>query len=252
MEHWLGLLDVPIFVSRRRLTRRKTFPRALGRWALDSGGFTEISQFGEWQVTPADYITEVRRFRDEVGGMDWASPQDWMCEPMMLEKTGLTVADHQRLTIDSYLELRAAAPDLPFIPVLQGWELGDYLSHIEAYDDAGVDLSSEPVVGLGSVCRRQNTNEAAHIVRAIAAKGIKLHGFGFKLDGLRKIADVLASADSLAWSYGARRQEPLDGCTHKSCANCMKYAMQWRGKVMSAIESPKQPALPGQWYGGAA
>ena len=45
---------------------------------------------------------------------------DWMCEPAMLARTGLTVAEHQAGTVANYLELRAAAPELPFIPVLQG------------------------------------------------------------------------------------------------------------------------------------
>jgi hypothetical protein len=246
--HWLRLTDVPLFVSRRRLVKRKTLPRALGRWALDSGGFTEISQFGGWEVSPSQYISEVRRFKDEIGNMDWAAPQDWMCEPMMLERTGLAVKDHQRLTIESYLTLRTEAPDLPFIPVLQGWELGDYLDHIADYERAGINLADEAVVGLGSVCRRQNTTEAAHIVRALSGNGINLHGFGFKVAGLRAAGDAMTSADSLAWSYGARRQPPLRGCTHQSCSNCIKYALQWREKVMTAIDAPKQPALPGDWY----
>ena len=47
LPQWLGRIDVPLFVSHRMLHKRRTFPRALGEWALDSGGFTEISMFGE-------------------------------------------------------------------------------------------------------------------------------------------------------------------------------------------------------------
>lgn len=39
---WLGRYDVPMFISRRRLSSRKSLPQARGRWALDSGGFTEL------------------------------------------------------------------------------------------------------------------------------------------------------------------------------------------------------------------
>ena len=46
-----------------------------------------------------------------------------MCEPFMLAKTGLTVAEHQARTVANYLELRSLAPELPFVPVLQGWSL---------------------------------------------------------------------------------------------------------------------------------
>ena len=40
---WLAKLDVPLFVSRRRLATLRKLPRAVGSWALDSGGFTELS-----------------------------------------------------------------------------------------------------------------------------------------------------------------------------------------------------------------
>ncbi len=34
------------------------------------------------------------RYRDEIGCLLWAAPQDWMCEPWITAKTGLTVAEH--------------------------------------------------------------------------------------------------------------------------------------------------------------
>jgi hypothetical protein len=40
---------------------------------------------------PADeYAGLVARYAEEIGGMDWAAPQDWMCEPWIIEKTGLS------------------------------------------------------------------------------------------------------------------------------------------------------------------
>jgi len=40
------------------------------------------------------------------------------------------------------------------------------------------------------------------------------------------------SADSMAWSFTARRRPVrLDGCTHKTCANCPRWAEQWAQKV---------------------
>src|SRR5437763_16185605 len=116
---WLGQLDLPLFVSRRRLAGRRTLPRARTAWALDSGGFTELSMHGRWTLSPAAYAAEVRRYRDEIGHMAFAAPQDWMCEPHMLRQTGLCVAEHQRRTVDNYGELSALAPNLPWMPVLQ-------------------------------------------------------------------------------------------------------------------------------------
>lgn len=145
--NWLPLSSVPLFVSRRVLGPMKTLPRANCEWALDSGGFTELSMHGRWTLSAADYVADVRRFTDEIGRLAWAAPQDWMCEPSMLAKTGLSVADHQQRTIDNYLELMAIAPEMPWTPVLQGWAISDYWRHAEAYGVAGVNLQALPSSG---------------------------------------------------------------------------------------------------------
>ena len=153
----------------------------------------------------------------------------------MLKRTGLTVACHQARTIANYLELRAVAPDLPIIPVLQGWALTDYWRHVEAYYAAGVDLGSLPLVGVGTVCRRQSTSMATALLGSLKAEGLKLHGFGFKLQGLRASAGSLESADSMAWSYNARRNPPRAECSHMNCANCLPYALEWREKIQGLL-----------------
>lgn len=243
--HWLRddrFRDVPLFVSRRALMRYKRLPQAVGLWDLDSGGFTELTMHGRWTVSAKDYARDVARFRAEIGGMGWAAPQDWMCEPWMLRKTGLTVEEHQRRTIDNVLELRALGCDV--IPVLQGWRVSEYHGHVEAYDRAGLNLRVEPVVGLGSVCRRQATDEAARLVRSLASLGIALHGFGFKSNGLRAVHEHLVSADSLAWSFRARRSPPLPGCKHRSCSTCVVYALRWRERLLSSLRhKPDQLTL---------
>lgn len=242
---WLTRAGVPLFISDVRLRVYKTLPRAAAAWALDSGGFSELQYHGKWTVTPQEYITRVRRYRDEIGHLQWAAPQDWMCEPVVIAGgqggplhfvgTGLTVAEHQARTVDNFLELRQLAPDLPFIPVLQGYRMDEYLACADLYAASGVDLASEPLVGLGSVCRRQATGEAHAIIEALRFRGIRrLHGFGVKTLGLARYGHLLDSADSLAWSYDARRSPRLPGCEgHKNCANCLRYALRWRERVLS-------------------
>jgi hypothetical protein len=235
--NWLAMAGVPLFVSRRTLAPYRTLPRAIAPWALDSGGFSELTINGRWTVSARDYAADVRRFREEVGQLEWAAPQDWMCEHAMLKRTGLTVAEHQRLTIANYLELRAIAPDLPIIPVLQGWGLTDYWRHAEAYDAAGIDLAALPLVGVGTVCRRQNTTMATALLGSLKNDGLKLHGFGIKLQGLRAASGSLESADSMAWSYNARRNPPREECSHMNCANCLPFALEWRAKVTDVLEA---------------
>src|SRR5690606_6523505 len=113
--------QVPLFVSHRTLARRKSLPTATCDWALDSGGFTELSMHGEWVTPQREYVTAVRRYAAEIGRLTWAAPQDWMCEPWLISATGLTVEEHQRRTIESVLSLREQAPEIAWVPVLQGW-----------------------------------------------------------------------------------------------------------------------------------
>lgn len=256
--NWLSLSTAPFFVSDRRLRNRRTLPTAAGRWALDSGGFTELQQYGTWAhgPTPSEYADRARRYRDTIGGLEWAAPQDWMCEPIVIAGgpvgpirfagTGLSVAEHQRRTVANFLELRRIAPDVPFIPVLQGYTLTEYLTCSDRYHDAGVDLAAEPTVGIGSVCRRQATTEAAEIIRAVCDRipGVRLHGFGIKTSGLGSYGSLLASSDSMAWSAAARRSPRLPGCTHTSCANCPRFAFRWRERVLASLSGQTTRAHP--------
>ena len=236
---WLGTVDVPLFLSYHRMYdrlekgRKSAFRPAKAQWALDSGGFTELDNYGKWTIPPKQYVKSVLRYRDEIGMLDWCAPQDWMCEDRILRKTGLSVRIHQDRTIQSYLDLKAMAPDLPVAPVLQGWLLQHYLEHIEAWERAGVDLRQEPIVALGTMCRRQDTLRASWIVREIAERGIRAHALGAKVTGLGTYSSLIASSDSLAWSMHALKQHLTYSphCHHKDdgpCNNCRDWALAWR------------------------
>jgi hypothetical protein len=103
-------------------------------------------------------------------------------------KTGLSVREHQERTVANYLDLRDRGP---FIPVLQGWTLDDYERCIDLYEDAGVDLTTEPLVGIGTVCRRQARPRSPQIVGALSSYGLSLHGFGMKSRGLARVSAQL-------------------------------------------------------------
>jgi hypothetical protein len=242
---WLWKAAFPLFVSHARLAPVRRLKNATCAWALDSGGFTQLQREGRWTITPAAYVAAVRRYRDQIGGLAWAAPQDWMCEPAIIQGgryggqtfvgTGLSVREHQERTVANYLELTSLAPDLPFIPVVQGFTLPQYKTCLALYETAGVDLTRAPLVGLGSVCRRQSTAQIHHIVSTLAGRGLRLHGFGVKTGGLQSYGRRLASADSMAWSYNARRRPPLPGHTHSNCANCRIYAARWRERLLLSL-----------------
>jgi hypothetical protein len=239
--HWLWTpaAAFSLFVSRRTLSRCKTVRPATCAWALDSGGFTELSTYGEWLTSPAEYVRDVARWDREIGRLEWAAPQDHMCEPWILAKTGLTVGEHQARTVENFLLLGEIWPgesdaECPFMPVLQGWTLADYERCADRYAAAGVVLEDYPVVGLGSVCRRQDSEQIGAIVSAFTPQ-YAVHGFGVKTGGLLRYGYRLTSADSLAWSYAGRREPPMAGHPHKNCANCLQFAARWRERVLAAV-----------------
>lgn len=237
---WLRRAGVPLFVSRVRLEKMRTWPRAIAPWAMDSGGYSALSKPPHrWPITVPQYADQIGRAAEEIGMLEWAAPMDSMCEPHVLAGTGRTVEYHQHETVERYLELIDLV-GVPVPPVLQGFTLADYWRCVDFYAVAGVDLFSLPLVGLGTVCRRQATTEIGNLVRSLAAAGLPLHGFGVKLDGLAAYGRLLESADSMAWSLGARMAGPQEGCPHGkdgtgSCGNCIRYALEWRAKVVDRI-----------------
>lgn len=233
---------VPVMVSHGRLRTRKRLPRAAAPWVCDSRGFTELSQHGRWTIVARDYARALRRYAQQVGNLVWASPQDWMCEPWILRKTGLTVTEHQDRSVESVLQLRGLlAGEVHIIPVVQGYRLIDYLRCADRYAQHGIDLRAEPVVGLGSVCRRQATDEIHTIVSVLSSMGLKLHGFGVKTVAVEVVGELLESADSEAWSYAARRR--IVHCGHglvKWAANCRMCALEWRDDLLSRLGHAQQ------------
>jgi len=146
-------------ISVRRLRDRKT-DLAVGEWLRDSGAFTELRDYGRYRQPVSSYAAAIRRW-SRCGHLVAAVAQDYMCEPAILQQTGLTVADHQRLTIARYDELRGHVPHTTYIlPVLQGSQPHEYAQHVRAY---GRRLPTGAWVGVGSLCSR--SRNPAKIVR---------------------------------------------------------------------------------------
>lgn len=237
----------PLFVSIRTINRIKSRPLSVNDWCCDSGGFTELTLHDKWLTTPEQYVEDLYS-ASQIGRLVWASPQDWMCEPHMIAKTGLSVNIHQHLTCENFVTLSTIAPDLPIIPVLQGWEPDDYRKHLLMYESYGIDLRHYATVGLGSFCRRANVNGVRELVIDLHNYGLKLHGFGLKQDGLRLFGDHLTSSDSMAWSFtgriAGRQGINLCGKTHraKGCGDCWEWAQTWADRVANTTQTA-QPLL---------
>jgi hypothetical protein len=195
------------FVSVARLWDRKG-PFPVNEWIMDSGAFKVVERHGGYPagMSVEEYARRIRRF-STCGTLLAAVAQDYMCEPHMLARTGLTVEDHQRLTVERYDALISCDTGGVYVmPVLQGYAPEDYVRHIRMYGDR---LEPGMWVGVGSVCKRNGDPGAIEEV-LLAVKAARpdllLHGFGVKTTALRSrlVRDLLHSADSMAWSFAAR------------------------------------------------
>lgn len=194
------------FISVNVLRRRKS-DFQVNSWIMDSGAFTEISTFGAYRTKVEDYAKLIDRW-SLCGNMELAVSQDYMCEPFILQKTGMNVTQHQQLTIDRYKELLEQNTLTTILPVLQGYQPQEYVEHLKMY---GCLLKENMRVGVGSVCKRNSKpQQIANVLSAIKQErpDLRLHGFGLKTTALldNYICSLLYSADSMAWSFAARRE----------------------------------------------
>lgn len=231
------------FISANRLWNQKA-PILVNEWVMDSGAFTEISTHGRYRSSVEDYAEVIRRFARS-GDLKAAVAQDFMCEPHILEKTGLTIPDHQRLTIERYDALIACdVGGVTIMPVLQGFAPEDYAHHLRLYGDR---LRPNMWVGVGSVCKRQGSPKAIlEVLKAIHQErpDLRLHGFGVKLTALKnkEVRDHLHSADSMAWSFAARKAREN---THD-----IWTALEYERKVLKATGG--EPGDFARWFANRA
>lgn len=223
------------FVSVHVIANRKSgFPAR--EWIMDSGAFTTINKYGGYPEPVQQYAEKIKRWSNN-GKLLAACAQDYMCEESALSKTGLTIPDHQRLTIERYDELMKCKPPVYILPVLQGFAPIDYQNHLRTY---GKRIKDGAWVGVGSICKRNS--DPAEIVRVLYAvrrlrPDLRLHGFGLKASALNSpaIVDALHTADSMAWSYEAR----MRGYN----ANSWHYAKQFEIKINRRVAHAKREHL---------
>jgi hypothetical protein len=226
------------FVSVNRLRKRKG-PFAVGDWIMDSGAFTEISTHGRYRHGVSEYAAEIRRWASN-GNLLAAVAQDYMCEPHIVAKTGLSVPEHQRLTIERYDALVAeSTAGVYILPVLQGYAPADYVAHVDMYGDR---LGRGAWVGVGSVCKRNgDPSQVAAVLLAIkqARPDLRLHGFGLKTTALADplVRSLLETADSMAWSFHAR----INGRN----GNDYREAHRWTENITSRPVQYQLDILPG-------
>jgi hypothetical protein len=223
------------FLSINRLRQRKS-PFPVKRWIMDSGAFVEVTTHGSFRHDEREYVDQITRW-SRCGELLAAVSQDYMCEAPALKKTGLTVREHQDLTVERYRNIRSLNKSGVYImPVLQGRTAHDYVQHIKSY---GRLIKHGSWVGVGSVCKRNGKpTEVLSILQSIlhVRPDLQLHGFGLKLTAIADpgVRHLLSTADSNAWSFHARK--------NGRSSNAVEEALAYEKKVYQLFKQPTRAA----------
>ncbi len=174
---------------------------------IDSGGFYSSMHSGGYTKSNDEYLDYIQKWQPRFFAL-----RDYPCEPELLRKHNLNVLKNIERTIENHLilidKIESGLWDIHGkpIPVIQGWQISDYLLCIDLFKDVGL---IKDYMAIGSICRRNQTDVIKDVILAVRDNipaRIKLHGFGVKLTALKDLAiwKALYSVDSGAWDYIAR------------------------------------------------
>jgi len=185
-------------------------PWAGPEWFVDSGGYSTLDASGEYDAPVEDYIQYIAEHERRDGvTIDRFALRDWACETELLRANNRSERIHQNWTIRDHVACLEAADeygvDADPVAVLQGYDVRDYLRHVDYYRDHGL-LTDH--VGIGSVCKRTDVSEIQSLVsqlRDALPSRVSIHGFGVtrELLSLPDVVSALDSVDTAAWDHAA-------------------------------------------------
>jgi hypothetical protein len=251
-------LNAPVLMSANSFSRwtegtgrewagfnRQSLRHATGlRLHLDSAGFVASSRYGEFPWTVAEYIELAAAFPWE-----WFASMDWCVEREVApsESTVLNrISGTVRLNAECRMEAERRGIADRLMPVIQGWRPEHYLRCI----DRMAGLLDVPLIGVGSMCRRQVDGAAGilevveAIDRELGTNPARLHLFGLKSGGMEELRahPRVMSVDSQAYGTAARMQagerRAFDPKFSKSNVFTAAVMERWYGEQVRRINRP--------------
>ena len=200
-------------------------------WMLDNGAYAAFVRNGGrhwWSVR--EFLDRVLRW-SSCGSLEATFAQDYLAG---------SGPGYQDATVDRFVATRQAAGEgFPVLiaPVLHGVCPSDYVRHAGMYDGL---LAEDEFIGVGSLVplsrRPLAIRETLEAIKAVRP-GWRLHGFGLKLGALSDpaIQRLLYSADSMAWSYSARKQGRSSSDYREAVRFCEKVEARQGGPVQNLL-----------------
>lgn len=235
--------------TRQRFRIRRP-PSNVSSIAIDSGGFTAARRWGKYPWSFKQYVDFIRASsRDRI--LDFCACMDYACERDV--NLGIMATNQERIdaTIANDIALRALAPDLPWLSVLQGNTFEERAYDLERRRILGIPPTG--YVGLGSVCGRPPV-ESRQVVKFYIDRlpGVQYHGFGFHSQALDddEVANAVKSWDSYAWNWGKGakgKDRPLELCKQpgeRYTEFTKRLALfYWQNTVMPRLNQIRQLSL---------
>lgn len=237
--------------------------------ALDSGGFVSGMLFkkkGKQRGIAGIYPWSLSAYVELANtmGVNWWSQPDFCVEEAiaetreevdyrinatatMLEATLRLVYEWQNELAKMCSSTTVANMIKPCVPIVQGFTISDYQRSadmlMQVWSRWQPWLDAPTLIGVGSVCRR-SVKHPVHGLNAILAgleglipESSRVHCFGVKGTVLSelKMLPWVASADSMAWDFGARVKARKAGCSN-TMAHRSREMSEWMQKAASRLK----------------
>jgi len=174
---------------------------------IDSGGYSFFRKWGEYPFSLEKYLEFVDIISD-LYPLELVAIRDYPCEPDINRQHILTNKERIEKTVSNAVECFQSEGNYPWIPVIQGYTIEEYLYCVDLYKDVGIPLD---YIAIGSICSRKgNLHTIRRIIRSIYERTkAKIHAFGLSLVYLKDpiIFNLLFSSDSAAWNYFVSKHE---------------------------------------------
>jgi len=221
------LVSAGSMYAKKLSLNRGMIPESTKRLFLDSGGYSFFTRWGKYPFSIEEYVIFAQSIQDEYPLTEVAI-MDFPCEP----NTNRSILKSNKERIDNTVQNALSCidydPNLPWVPVIQGYTLNEYLYCLDLYKDAKMYHDDFHLWAIGTLCARKKLDGIRSMVVNITDKiNAPVHTFGMNYRFLKdpQIFFSIYSSDSGAWSYNGRAHEKL--------GDLIKYDK----KIMNLIES---------------
>lgn len=196
---------VKILVNYATHGPKPPLPNNMETLFVDAGGYGILTKQKDYPFSPETYFRDLQTLQPNY----WGS-MDYPCHPPFLKRLGRTVPDQIEATLNNQVtiiehELFDQVPG-QFIPIIQGWDLDEYIYCIDRMRDR--DLLTDYMT-VGSLKRPRKgangPNYTKHLILQLANElpQTRFHIFGLTLLVLADplVTPAIYSGDSSSWQF---------------------------------------------------